>query len=138
MKDFMRLFLASAQDVAVKQGQSTVERIEQFVLFSIAAGICAVAAVSLVVAAAWIYAIPLVGPAGAPLLVACLLAVLCGVLLMARRPATKALVVTPPGKPTQTAPEVLLAEAVHLLKEHKGLTLLTALLAGLELSRRDH
>lgn len=134
MNELMRIIMASAQDAAVKQGQSTVERIEHIVLFTIAAAVCGAAAVVSAMAAIWIYAIGFVGPVGAPLIVASLFATMSGVFLIVRRSAIRPRPASPAPDPV---PAMLLAEATHLLKEHKGMTLLAAVLAGLELSRKE-
>lgn len=134
MNELMRIILESAQGTAVKQGQSTVERIEHIVLFTIAAAVCAAAAMFCAIAAIWIYAITFVGPVGAPLIVAALLAVMSAIFLVVRRSAIRPH--RPPPSP-DPVPAILLAEATQLLKDHKGLTLLAAVLAGLELGRKE-
>ena len=87
----------------------------------IAAGGCAVAAL-------WLYAIPHVGAAGAPLVAAGGLLVFCAVLMVVargvlhyRRRASRSM----------PAPGSLLEEALRLFGENKGAMLLAALVAGL-------
>ncbi len=86
----------------------------------------AAAAVGCAVAALWIYALPLLGPVGAPLAVAGALLVAALVLLLVARRIVHA-------KPA-SAPlpgDAIAAELALLMKEHKLEMLIAALTAGL-------
>ncbi len=93
------------------------------------AAVFAIGAVGCISASVWIYALPLVGPVGAPLVVAGLLLVIGLAAFLAPRLGREP-VVPPPPVPAIT-PELVLAEATHLLRDHKLPVLLGALLVGL-------
>jgi hypothetical protein len=92
-----------------------------------AACILGIAAIGCAAASLWIFAIPRLGPAGAPLVVAfALLAIgLAVVMLTGRRLKRRR---TPP--PSSAEASLMLADAMRLLKDHKAAVLMTALLAG--------
>lgn len=95
---------------------------------TLGAVVCGVAAAGCAVAALWIRALPVLGPAGAPLLAAVTLLAMGGVLLLCRR-----LWAAP-----QVAPAALpLDEAARLFKENRIPVLLAALLAGVVSGRGD-
>jgi len=90
--------------------------------------ICAIAAMTCAIFALWIFALPYVGPVGAPLLAAGVLVIISIALLavarsVLRRPRRRS--------HPSVAPELMIAEATRLLREHKGAVLLAALVAGL-------
>ena len=128
MSDLIKFALALAEGAAVRHGRRAIARMACVAAVTVVAAGCAIAAVACVLTALWIYALPHVGTTGAPLVVAGVLLAMCLVMLALMRYALK------PRQALSTVgvtPELLLAEATHLLKEHKGPVLMTALLAGL-------
>jgi hypothetical protein len=110
------------------RGGAVAGRISIAALCGVLGGIAAIAAVGFSLSALWIVALPRVGPAGAALVLAGVLAVLCLVLLslacaIARRGRQK-----PRFEPNA---EASLLAAAQLFNEHKGAMLLAALVAGL-------
>ncbi len=97
------------------------------VYFLVAAGLAAVA-IGCAIAAGWIYLVPFAGPAGAPLIAAGALLILCLILLAigwkTRRARSQAVL---PIIPVEAA----MGEVKYLIQEHKGMVLLAAALAGL-------
>ena len=90
--------------------------------------VLALAALGCAAVALWNYALPFLGPIGAPFVVAAallgvamILAFACWRILRPRRPS--------PGG--AMAPQLLLSEAGRLFGEHKGAMLLAALIAGM-------
>ncbi len=82
----------------------------------------------------WMFTLPYVGPAGAPLVVAAALSILIlGLAVAARlilrhgRPGSDAV-------PAPQLPQLLLSEAAHLFNENKGAALLAAVVAGMAVS----
>lgn len=129
MSDLIRLVLALAGSGGERQGHPQTARI---VIVTVAAAICAVAAAASGVTAVWIFALPHVGPAGAPAIVAGILLAFCFALLALRRYGLKRRA-PPPGANTS----VLFAEATRLLQDHKGAVLTAALVAGLIAGRGE-
>ena len=92
------------------------------------AAVSAIAAGGCAVAALWLFAIPYVGAAGAPLVAAGGLLVFCVVLMAVAR----GIVRYNRRAPSSTAaPGLQLGEAIRLFSENKGTVLLAALVAGL-------
>jgi hypothetical protein len=128
MQSLIRLALMAAQLIAVPQPAPPRVR-----PWCVAAGVSAVvvcwlAASGCLLTALWLFLLPLLGPAGTPLVIGCLLALkAASILLWLRyglaRPA--------PPAPSVIAPAVLLAEADRLFKANTGPVLMTALLVGL-------
>ena len=99
----------------------------------LAAGLCGVAAVVCGLTSIWLYAIPLVGPACAPLIVGgVLLAIAAGIFGATRLGRQR----RPIGSPPEASAQVLVDEATRLTRAHKAPMLLAALVAGLEVGRR--
>jgi hypothetical protein len=103
-------------------------RITSAVLCAGLGGVLALAALGCAAVSLWNYALPSLGPVGAPLVVAAALSITALVLALAswrilcrRRPA--------PG--VDMAPQLLLNEARRLFGEHKSAMLLAALIAGM-------
>ena len=95
-------------------------------LVVLAAGCFGAAALGCVIASVWIFAIPLVGAGGAPLVAAVPLAILCLVgCLVARRSLQPS---TPPVAPDTTVMAV--AAATRLAREQPATALVVALIAG--------
>jgi hypothetical protein len=112
----------------ISSGQAAAGRISIGAFCGVLAGIAATAAVGCGMAALWIVVLPNLGPAGAALLLAGLLAILFLALLT----LTWAIVWRDRRRPHLTVggEEALLAMA-RLFGEHKGAVLLAALVAGL-------
>jgi apolipoprotein N-acyltransferase len=130
MGDLIKLVLALA-DGAARRPASTC--LVCAAVGGVMAAGCAIAALACALAALWIYALPHVGTAGAPLVVAGVLVTTCLVMLLVvryglapRQPA-----------PATAGPAVLLADAARLIQDHKGPVLMTALLAGLIAGRSE-
>ena len=92
------------------------------------AALLMLAVLGCVATAIWTFALPSLGPVGAPLVVAAALLAVILILAMAawlimrhRRPRPSA----------AAAPQLLLREARHLFNEHKGAVLLAAVVAGM-------
>lgn len=125
--------LAIARSGAVDMMVPSGERLAATLCATFAAALLAVS-VGCTSAALWIWAVPRFGPVGAPLAVAASLLVLglAALLLMrhlsrSRRAACRS---NPP-------PDILLAEAMRVFKDHKGSVLLAALMAGLAAGRSE-
>ncbi|HYM03963.1 MAG TPA: hypothetical protein VET85_13510 [Stellaceae bacterium] len=91
-------------------------------------GILVAASIGCAAASLWIFAIPYVGSAGAPLCMAAVFlaggfAVLAYIRHVRRGPRLT--------QPSKVTPETVLADAVRLLGDNKGATLMTAFVAGL-------
>jgi Na+-driven multidrug efflux pump len=104
------------------------------------AGLCAIVAVGLAasaigcaLAALWIWEVPRLGPAGAPLAVAAALLAGCLAVLALMRYTARRRPPSPPAIP----PELLLADARQLFKHHKAAILLAVLIAGLIAGRNE-
>lgn len=130
MGDLIKLVLALA-DGSGRRPASTC--VACAAVGGVAAAGCAIAALACALAALWIYALPRVGAAGAPLVVAGVLVTICLFMALvvryglAPRPAPSA----------AAAPGLLLADAARLIQDHKGPVLMTALLAGLIAGRGE-
>ena len=137
--DLLKLALALSEGAAVRHAGQATARMACVALVVLAASSFALAGVACALAALWIYTVPHVGPAGAPLIVAgVLLAISLAILAVLRygfkpRQAPRPAVVTP----DILRPEILLVEATRLLKQHKLPVLLAALLAGLAAGRGE-
>ncbi len=129
MSDLVKLALALAADGAARHGRQVAMRMAWVAVVTVVAAGFAVAAIACMLAALWIYALPHVGAAGAPLVVGgVLLAIsLAGIVLL--RYALNSSRRAPPA--ANATPALLLAEATRLLKEHKGPVLAALFLAGL-------
>jgi hypothetical protein len=117
-----------------------LRQIRAATLRMMAAGLCAGLAILLMLgvlgcisAALWLSVLPSLGPVGAPLIVAGFLALLALILAAAgwlilrpkRRRAAAA------ATSAALAPQMLMAEAARLFKEHKGAVMLAAVIAGM-------
>ena len=124
------VFLAC--DVAEKSAEGYGRRVvgwtaKVVVLTSITA-VCAISGLICTLTALWIYAQSQVGSVGAPLIVAGVSFLLCGVLLMVLR---SALMLRPRRPLTTVFPESALTEISGLFKENSGSSLMMAFLSGL-------
>ena len=77
MSELLGLALALAEQGAVRRGRQAAAQMAYIAAAIMVAAGCAAAAVACGLAALWIYALPWVGAAGAPLIVAGVLLVLC-------------------------------------------------------------
>lgn len=119
----------------------TVRRVTAVVLCLVLAGIFAVVASGCAIAALWIYLRPQIGPVLAPLAVAGLLLVLAGALVVLSRvigrQRKKPAAALGDGRNAAADPLAALSDdALRLFKQHKGATLLAAVLAGLIAGRK--
>ncbi len=133
MPDFTQLIVAVAEALATRRKPET-GRLAGLVLVLVLGTVCALAALGCALAALWIYAAPLAGRAGAPLLVALVLLLLvlaAGTTAWAlRRPRN------PPPDPLVTA-ERLLAEVARITQAHGIPMLVLALAAGVAAGSRS-
>ena len=132
--DLARLALRLAEGGAVQHPQPAIARTACAAVAAMMAGCCAVAAVACSLAALWIFAVPYVGPSGAPLVVACALLVMSFGLLLVARYGLKP---RPVPVSSEAPSTVLLLEATQMLKDHKVSVLISAVLAGLVAGRGD-
>jgi hypothetical protein len=89
----------------------------------------ATASIGCAVAALWVFVLPEAGPAGAPLIAAAALLVLCFALLAIIRSLVRRRPAPTPGAAAPGA-AVLIAETLRLFEHNKNAALLAALLAG--------
>lgn len=124
----IRLFVITlAETAGARNLGAAAVRISAAVLCAVSIAVFATAAIGCAVAALWIYATPYVGLFGAPLVAAgALLAVCLGLALAARRLLRR----RRPASRSIFEPEALIGGAMRLFKDHKGSTLLAALVAG--------
>jgi hypothetical protein len=123
MNDLIRLALTLATAGGGRQSRRVTART---VIVMVAAATCAVAAIACGLAALWICALPYVGAAGAPAVVAGVLLAMCLALLALNQYGLKRR-----SPPAGTSPSVSVAEAARLVQDHKAPVLMAALLAGL-------
>jgi hypothetical protein len=127
MDAFLGPIIARARD-SVARGRAAAGRYSIGAIFGALAVVAAMAAVGLGLLALWFLLVPRVGPAGAALILAGVLAVLCLILLalawsILRRDQRKPAAAQDPG--------VSLLAVTQLFHEQKGGMLLAALIAGL-------
>lgn len=120
--------LVALGQVGLARGSAAAGRVSIAALCGVLAGFAAMAAVGFSLSALWIVVLPRVGAAGAALVLAAILAILCLVLL------ALAYVIVRRGrqKPrTEADAEASLLAVAQLFKAHKGAMVLTALIAGM-------
>jgi hypothetical protein len=113
----------------VNQLRAALARLVLVAVCATLAAVMMLGALGCLAAALWIYALPSLGPVGAPLVVAAaflivtliLVALACRIRRPARRKAAAA-----PAAAASLAPEI-----ARILKDHKGTVLLAAALAGM-------
>ena len=132
MRDIALLAVTIAEALVTRQRPET-GRLAGLVLAVSLAGVCALAATGCGLAALWIQTEPVLGPAGAPALVAGVLAALGLAALAVAWSLRKSR--QPPPNPAATA-EILLAEITRITQAHAGPMLLAALAAGLTAGSR--
>ena len=124
MQTVLRLVLAIAEGRAMEALGRLIGRAALMVGAAVLAACCAVGAVGCGLAALWIFAAHRVGPVGAPLIVAGLLAAIgIGVVMSMRSRRTPL--------PMDIDHAAVVAELVALVREHKVSTVLAAFVAGL-------
>lgn len=118
---------AVADTIAASHG-----RIAAAFLGGIAVAVLVTASIVCATTALWIWGIPWLSPAGSALAVAGVLLLACVAVLAVMRETLQRRRTVPPFDAT---PALLLAEATHLFRNHKGTVLMAALIAGLEAGR---
>jgi hypothetical protein len=113
---------------------SSADRMAKVGLCAIVAAVLLTASVGCALAALWIWDVPRLGPAGAPLPVAGILLAGCLAAIVLMRHTAR---LRQAPSSSNATPELLLAEAVRLLKDHKGAVLMAALIAGLMAGRSE-
>jgi hypothetical protein len=109
-------------------------RFAKATLYAIIAAILVTASIACAATALWIWEVPRLGPAAAPLVVAgVLLALGLAVLALMQRILRS----RPTPSASDASTEMLLAEAVRLFKDHKSAVLMAALVAGLVAGRDE-
>ena len=115
MNRFIRFFAACATQHA------------KIALAASVAACCGLVACGFIIVSIWIYAIPIVGPAGAPLIAAVPLAIGCLIgCLVANRFSRSS-----PSLPPSPLPDLAVAAAARLLQERPATALLATAIAGL-------
>lgn len=134
VSDIIKLTAALATRGAVQHArQSFLQGTRAVAVNALAAG-CVLTGFACVLAALWIYAVPHVGPVGAPLIVAGVLFVVAGgMILIYRNGATPRQ--SPP--PLDISAALLTTEAANFVKNHSGSLLLAALIAGAATARKE-
>ena len=126
--------LVALARAGMARGGAAAGRISMAALCGMLAGVAAMAAVGFSLSALWIVVLPRVGPAGAALVLAGVLAVLCVVLL------ALACVIVRRGRQEhrhEADAEASLLAVAQLFREHKGAMVLAALVAGLGAGARS-
>ncbi len=127
--------MAAAASDKAESIRTTTSRMTATALFASLAAVSAIAAGGCAAVALWLFAIPYVGAAGAPLVAASGLLVSCVVLMTVARGILR-------GRrraPSSTAASGLrLEEALRLFSENKGTMLLAALAVGLAAGNSGH
>lgn len=133
VRDLLQLGLAAANLAAARPERLQVRSWTRAAIVGASVGMCAIVGTGCLLTSIWIYAIPYVGPSGAPLVVAAVLLVAATAMVA----VTRQLAAPPPAvaKPA-VDPALLLAEAARLTRAHQAPMLLAALIAGLELGKR--
>ena len=112
----------------VDTAASACRRWPKAMLLVLLAALCASAAVGCGIASLWIYLVPLIGPVGAPLVVAGVFLVLCLILLAVARSVLRS---RKPLRVKIDGTEIAIGDVERLIQGHKGTALLIAILAGL-------
>jgi hypothetical protein len=125
--DLVKLALALLQAGGKCEATRSIKSFARIALMQTAAALSAAAAFGCALGALWIYAAPIFGAAGALLADAGILcAIAIAALVLARRaPASRSQSLGP-----SSQADASLAAATALFKQHKGLALLAAFLAG--------
>lgn len=130
MREVLRLVAALAEFGASRYGSSQARRIVGAAIRALLAAAFAIAAGGFLMAAAWIYLAPLIGRGATALVIAAIFAVTSLLLLLVRRRRTN----PPPVLDAATLErdwQAISKETKDLVKNHKGLLVLAAFIAGL-------
>jgi hypothetical protein len=125
--DLAKLALAVLQTGAARNAQQSIKLLVRFALLQTVAALCVIAALGCALGALLIYATPILGGAGALLAGA---GVFAAIALAALGLAWRAGKMRSRSLALGSAGDAPLAAAADLLKQHTGLALLAALLAG--------
>jgi hypothetical protein len=120
--------MALAQTGITRAIAPSATRLTAAGLCGLAAAILATACLGCASAALWVWGIPRLGSAGAPLMVASVLLIACFAVLAWMRHILRT---RPVPSVVNPAPAVLLTEAKRLFADQKGGVLMAALIAGL-------
>ena len=124
--DLVKLALVLLQTGAARNAQQSITRLVRVALLQMAAAFCAIVAFGCALGALWVYAAPILGRAGALLAGAGFFAAIALVALGLAWQAGR----TRSRPPAPASGDALLAGAASLFKQHTGLALIAALLAG--------
>lgn len=127
MDALLRPLVALGRD-GLARGRAAARRYSMAGLCGALAVIAAIGAVGLSLAALWTFLLPRVGSAGALLILAAVLAVLCLALLVAARAIVRATARVADAEPAVRDPLLAVAD---LFNDHKGSVFLAALAAGM-------
>ncbi len=119
--------MLNAARISTAGDPPVVERAAIFAMTAMLAGLAASAAVACVLAALWIYGEPYLGSAGATLITAFFLAIICLVAIIFHRRSERSL--APP--PEAISPADLLIPALAAFKENKVTFIAAAVIAGI-------
>jgi fatty acid desaturase len=119
--------MLNAARISTAGDPPVVERAAIFAMTAMLAGLAASAAVACALAALWIYGEPYLGPAGAALMIAFVLAIICLVAVIFHRRSERSL--APP--PEAISPADLLIPALAAFKENKVTFIAAAVIAGI-------
>jgi len=126
--DLARLALAWLQTGAARNATQSVKSLVRVALLQAVAALCVLASLGCALGAVWTYAAPILGRAGALLAGAGVFGVIA---LAALGLAWRAGRMRSPTPALGSEGDALLAGAASLFKQHAGLALLAALLAGI-------
>jgi hypothetical protein len=128
VRNFITVAAALTEDRLARQGRKAVGKIAIVAAAALVASVGMMGAVGCALWALWIYALPLAGPVGAPLIVAVVLLALSITVLLAARHLLRSRRRNIRLRPLLG--ESLSHEAATLFKDQKSALLLGALLAG--------
>jgi hypothetical protein len=125
--DLVKLALALLQSGAARNAQQSIKSLIRVALLQTVAAFCVIAALGCALGALWIYAAPILGGAGALLAGAIVFGVMALVAFGLAWRTEKSRSRSPA---LGSAGDATLAAATSLFKQHVGLALVAALLAG--------
>lgn len=125
--DLVKLALAALQTGAARNAQQSIKLLVRLALLQMVAALCVVAALGCALGALWTYVAPILGAAGALLAGA---GVLGAMALVALGLAQRAGKMRSRTRALGSQGDATLATAANLFKQHAGLAVVAALLAG--------
>jgi hypothetical protein len=133
----MEAILKSALMALIRCGTAgsivpSVRRLATVALYAIVGAVFATASIGVAAAALWIWALPRLGPVGAPLAVAGALLVVCLAAIAMMRHVLRS---RRTRSPANAAPALLLDQAMAVFQDQRGAALTAALIAGLAAGR---